>query len=299
MPIKSWLKNKKIVFLLVLILLVALFPWRVQSGEETWCRFGHLVKGNVSAKWVPWWLSFRYQVVKKNVVCPDHLQAQRLLLEAEKEIDAGNYRRAINILKELVKEFPTPEAKEALARAQKALKEVSGASGESTSAGGTAGSSGNAGGSASSGSSSDDGSSSSSEPTHPLKKALLPDVLLYYKGGSLLEENDYISRAYLPPVEGDVQTMAITIYGLSSSSEAQDKFNLGESLFPDNGESLKIGGKPAYFGTFDVSAGLYVQYDNVIFEVISKGRGEPVEIKSYVKEVGEELIKIAKETWAD
>lgn len=289
MSVKDWLENRKFVTLLVLILLVVLFPWQVQVGEEAWCRFGHLVERNVLVKWVPWWLSYRYKVAQKSLVCDEHLQAQRLLLEAEKEMEAGNYRRAVEILEMLVENFPTPEAKEALARARKGLEEAGGMSGEITSTG-ASGKAGFSQGTTSSG---------SFKPTRLLKKALLPDVLLYYKGGSLLEEKNYISRAYLPPVEGDIQTLAVTVYELSSPVEASEQFGLGKEIFPDNARFLKIENQPAYFGTFNVSACLYIQYDNVVFEVISKSKGEPREIENYVKEVGEELIKMAQETWTD
>jgi uncharacterized protein (DUF305 family) len=221
----------------------------VQNGVRVVCTYGHTVSDTVKTIEVPASQASNYSVQTKQIVCPEHQQAEKLYREAQAALAKADLKAAAAALKKVVAlDAGFRQAKEQLAQIEAGKKPApdTNASGSSSSATDTAGGTGEKPGTKP-GTPGDDGDPEG--PVASLRK-WLPDDITGYSAEPLVADAFTITRNYAPDGGPKTKQLIIAAEQLADAKAVDRAIEANvRLLYTTDARNLTVGGKKAYIGT--------------------------------------------------
>lgn len=289
---------------------------KVKTGMLRVCKYGEVIEDNTKTLKVAKSEAKKYSVSKNIELCDKHRKIEslyRTALEAEASGEEAQAREAIEkaarqdpSLKPALKESDSQkqlskiadvlnkQAKDAsrvinkIAAQPEASQSVQNVQSQPSTE-----SSNSLGGASGSSSDSDQNQGQNQgQATAIDPKSLLPASILGYESGPVNWGDDWANRDFLPPKGKGVESALVEIIVTQSSQAAQDRVNdVHSKLYYSDGESLKVKGGEAHFGTNETNyASLAYAQGKVVFTVLLlTGSGNPVELKSETVSIAEQI----------
>ncbi len=273
---------------IILTILLAVFPVRVQYGSLEVCEYGDVIKDERQSRLVPWWLAGAYQVDEDVSICSVHALADKLIDELEEALRLRDLKRAAAIQDEL--DVLPADIVAAVANAKVvssgALTARKGGDTTPTPSGGATtepdGTSGD-GGSPPGSDGSTGGSTSPPGQVFKLLPTSVPGYTVLYE-----EHSPLVSSQFLAPTSGQESYLYFVVQFIGEDARALTlRRKSVELVYGMDAKSFTLSGADTYFGTDGGEyAALSWVKNGVMYEVVGEKEETP-------KDLFDDLVAIA------